>query len=206
MFARLQVREEAMGMDSAPKLVVYQHDDPARAEVESFIQNIYQARYGAHVRSFTPILLGLKDEHGQLVAAVGYRYADLNTLFLEKYFDTPIEHVMSRNACVALSRSGLVEVAHLVALKPGQGRRMMSELGALLQSNGVTWIVSTVTRELRHLFARMGIAPLALGSADADRLGDDVNDWGSYYEHEPVVLAVQLQIAMRLNPRLVGGA
>jgi hypothetical protein len=151
-------------------------------------------------------LLGLKDEHGQLVAAVGYRYADLNALFLEKYFDSPIEHVMSRNAGVALSRSGLVEVAHLVALKPGQGRRMMSELGALLQSNGVTWIVSTVTRELRHLFARMGIAPLALGTADADRLGDDVNDWGSYYEHEPVVLAVQLQIAMRLNPRLVGGA
>jgi hypothetical protein len=70
----------------------------------------------------------------------------------------------------------------------------------------VIWIVSTVTRELRHLFVRMGIAPLALGAADASCLGDDVKDWGSYYAHEPVVLAVQLQIAMRLNPRLVGGA
>jgi hypothetical protein len=100
----------------------------------------------------------------------------------------------------------LVEVAHLVALKPGQGRRMMRELGALLQSNGVDWVVSTVTRELRHLFERMGIASKALGVADPARLGPDVKDWGSYYEHDPVVLAVQLQNAMRLSPRLVGGA
>lgn len=206
MRACLQVQKEAQASESAPKLVVYERDDPQRAEVESFIQNIYLERYGAHVRSFTPVLVGLKDEYGQLVAAVGYRCADANTLFLEQYFDAPIEQVMSRNAGVALSRSGLVEVAHLVALKPGQGRRMMSELGALLQSKGVIWIVSTVTRELRHLFVRMGIAPLALGAADASCLGRDVKDWGTYYAHEPVVLAVQLQIAMRLNPRLVGGA
>lgn len=206
MSACLQVREEALATECAPTLVVYERDDPQRGEIESFIQGIYLARYGAHVRVFTPVLVGLKDEHGQLIAAVGYRCADANPLFLEQYFDAPIEQVMSRNAGVALSRSGLVEVAHLVALKPGQGRRMMSELGALLQSKGVIWIVSTVTRELRHLFVRMGIAPLALGAADASCLGDDVKDWGSYYAHEPVVLAVQLQIAMRLNPRLVGGA
>lgn len=206
MSACLQVRKEALVTECAPKLVVYERDDPQRGEIESFIQGIYLARYGAHVRVFTPVLVGLKDEHGQLIAAVGYRCADANPLFLEQYFDAPIEQVMSRNAGVALSRSGLVEVAHLVALKPGQGRRMMSELGALLQSKGVIWIVSTVTRELRHLFVRMGIAPLALGAADASCLGDDVKDWGSYYAHEPVVLAVQLQIAMRLNPRLVGGA
>lgn len=206
MRACLQIQKEASVSESAPKLVVYERDDPQRAEVESFIQGIYLARYGAHVHSFTPKLLGLKDEHGQLVAAVGYRCADTSALFLEQYFDAPIEQVMSRNAGLALSRWGLVEVAHLVALKPGQGRRMMSELGALLQSQGVIWIVSTVTRELRHLFARMGIAPLALGAADARCLGREVQDWGSYYEHEPVVLAVQLQIAMRLSPRLVAGA
>lgn len=206
MRASLQIHKEALASECAPKLVVCERDDPERAEVESFIQSIYLERYGAHVHTFTPILLGLKDEHGQLVAAVGYRCADANALFLEQYFDAPIEQVMSRNAGVALPRLGLVEVAHLVALRPGQGRRMMSELGVLLQSKGVIWIVSTVTRELRHLFSRMGIVPLALGVADARCLGCDVQDWGSYYEHEPVVLAVQLQIAMRLSPRLVAGA
>lgn len=195
-----------MAKNSAPRLVVYQPQDPQRAEVEHFIQEIYQARYGASVKEFAPVLLGLKDEYERLVAAVGYRFAQAAPLFLEQYFDDPIEQVMSRNAGVDLSRAGLVEVAHLVAFKPGQGRRMMSELGTLLQSKGVTWIVSTVTKELRHLFVRMGIAPLALGTANADRLGDSARDWGRYYEHEPVVLAVQLQIAMRLSPRLVGGA
>jgi hypothetical protein len=206
MFACVRENEKTLTMDKEPKLVMYQHDDVARAEVESFIQNIYQTRYGARVRSFTPTLLGLKDPQGQLIAAVGYRYADTDALFLERYVDTPVEQVLSRHVGVALPRSGLVEVAHLVALKPGQGRRMMRELGALLQSNGVDWVVSTVTRELRHLFERMGIASKALGVADPARLGPDVKDWGSYYEHDPVVLAVQLQNAMRLSPRLVGGA
>lgn len=206
MSACLHVSEEALVTYNAPRLVVYQPQDTQRIEIERFIQDIYQVRYGASVKEFAPFLVGLKDEHGQLVAAVGYRCAEAMPLFLEQYFDVPIEQVMSRNAGVDLSRAGLVEVAHLVALKPGQGRRMMSELGTLLQSKGVVWIVSTVTRELRHLFVRMGIAPLALGAADANRLGESVKDWGRYYEHEPVVLAVQLQIAMRLNPRLVGGA
>ncbi len=206
MPACLHVSEAALVLDNGPGLVVYQPEDPQRAEVELFIQEIYQARYGASVKEFAPILVGLADEHGQLVAAVGYRCAEATPLFLEQYFDVPIEQVMSRNAGVDLSRADLVEVAHLVARKPGQGRRMMRELGVLLRSQGVVWIVSTVTRELRHLFSRMGIAPLALGVADAGRLGDGVKAWGSYYEHEPVVLAVQLQIAMRLNPRLVGGA
>lgn len=206
MSACLHVSEEALATDNAARLVVYPPGDSRRTEVERFIQDIYQVRYGASVKEFAPFLVGLKDEHGQLIAAVGYRYAEATPLFLEQYFDVPIEQVMACNAGVDLSRAGLVEVAHLVALKPGQGRRMMSELGTLLQSKGVIWIVSTVTRELRHLFARMGIAPLALGAADANRLGDSVKDWGRYYEHEPVVLAVQLQIAMRLSPRLVGGA
>jgi hypothetical protein len=50
---------------------------------------------------------------------------------------------------------------------------------------------------LRHLFVRIGVAPLALGTASPDALGDDANRWGSYYDHRPVVLAGHLQHALR---------
>jgi hypothetical protein len=152
------------------------------------------------------VLLALRDAEGALVAAVGYRCAALEPLFLERYLNAPVEQVLFGVDAPVTARRGMVEVAHLVALRPGEGRRMMGELGCWLMGQGAQWVVSTVTRELRHLFLRMGIAPLALGVADPERLGEGARDWGSYYAHEPVVLAVALAQTTRLRPRLVGGA
>lgn len=187
-------------------LLVYGRETPGRAEVQAFVQGIYAERYGAHITEFAPVLLALRDAHGALVAAVGYRCAALEPLFLERYLDGPVEQALLGVDTPASARLDMVEVAHLVALRPGEGRRMMAELGRWLERQGVHWVVSTVTRELRHLFLRMGIAPLALGVADPERLGVRARDWGTYYEHEPVVLAVALAQTTRLRPRLVGGA
>lgn len=187
-------------------LAVYGRQTPGRAEVQAFVQGIYAERYGAHITEFAPVLLALRDAQGALVAAVGYRCAALEPLFLERYLDGPVEQALLGADAPSSARRDMVEVAHLVALKPGEGRRMMAELGRWLGQQGAHWVVSTVTRELRHLFMRMGIAPLALGVADPERLGERARDWGSYYEHEPVVLAVALSQTTRLRPRLVGGA
>lgn len=187
-------------------LSVYGRQTPGRGEVQAFVQGIYAERYGAHITEFAPVLLALRDAQGALVAAVGYRCAALEPLFLERYLDSPVEQVLLGMHATQTARRDMVEVAHLVALRPGEGRRMMAELGRWLGQQGVHWVVSTVTRELRHLFLRMGIAPLALGVADPERLGDRAHDWGSYYEHDPVVLAVALAQTTRLRPRLVGGA
>lgn len=59
------------------------------------------------------------------------------------------------------------------------------------------FIVGTLTSELRHLFLRLGVTPLALGTADPLALGEDGAQWGSYYEHRPVVLAGHLRQALR---------
>ena len=185
---------------------VYGRETPGRNRVQDFVKGIYADRYGANITVFAPVLLALHDDQGALVAAVGYRCAALEPLFLERYLDGPVEQALLGADAPSSARRGMAEVAHLVALKPGEGRRMMAELGRWLGQQGVHWVVSTVTRELRHLFLRMGIAPLALGVADPERLGERARDWGSYYEHEPVVLAVALAQTTRLRPRLVGGA
>lgn len=187
-------------------LEVYEKDSSRRPEVESFVREIYAARYGATVKEFAPILLALRNEEGLIVAAVGYRYASAAPLFLERYLDAPVEQLLFGASPSLSHRSSIVEVAHLASLKPGEGRHIMRLLGQHLTQLGMQWVISTVTRELRHLFLRMGIAPLALGRADASRLGVGANDWGSYYAHDPVVLAVALSQTTSLQPRLVAGA
>jgi hypothetical protein len=74
-------------------------------------------------------------------------------------------------------------------------------LGPHLAAAGFDWVVSTLTEELRHLFVRLGVVPLALGVADPVALGEDAAGWGSYYDHRPVVLAGQIELALQMLAR-----
>lgn len=186
---------------AAPSLQLHGLDDPCRAEVERFIAAVYAERFGARVRGFAPHLVSLCDAEGHLVAAAGYRFAHQAPLFLERYLDEPIEAVLGRRASATPQRGHVVEVGHLAAARAGEGRRLILALGPHLAARGGQWVVSTLTEELRHLFVRIGVTPLALGLADPARLGDDATDWGRYYEHRPVVLAGHLPAALRILAR-----
>jgi hypothetical protein len=43
---------------------------------------------------------------------------------------------------------------------------------------------------------RLCSSPLTLGRADATALADEAGGWGSYYDHEPAVLAGDLRTAL----------
>ena len=172
--------------------------DPQRSEVESFIQAVYARRHGARVRQFAPTLVSLADGD-ERVAAAGYRRASNGPLFLEHYLDAPVEQLLAARRDDAPARSGIFEVGHLASSRAGEGRRLIMQLGTHLAAQGCEWVVGTLTDELRSLFLRLGIEPLALGVADPTRLGDAqaVADWGRYYEHRPMVLAGHLPQALR---------
>lgn len=177
---------------ASPHLAVHPVGDPRRRDVEAFIRRAYAKRYGADVRQFAPVLVSLRDDSG-ILAAAGYRSAAQGPLFLERYFDAPIESLLAAHADAPPARDRIVEVGHLAAGRAGEGRRLIRLLGPHLASLNYEWAVSTLTTELRHLFVRIGITPLALGAASATALGDEVVHWGSYYDHEPVVLAGNLE-------------
>jgi len=165
------------------------------------ISAVYRRRYDAHPTDFAPLLVSLSYGHGP-VAAAGYRGAAQGPLFLERYLDRPVEHVLSATRTFTASRAAIVEVGNLAATRAGAGRRLIHCLGQHLMDEGYAWVVSTVTRELRKLFLRVGVTPLALGIADPHALGDERLRWGRYYEHEPVILAGYLPHAMgRLDAR-----
>lgn len=179
----------------------YGPNDPYRPRVEAYIRRIYAARYQAQVKEFAPMLVGLHDRDGALVAAAGYRDADAGMLFLERYLSQPVQMLLRGPGAVVQQRQGIVEVGHLASDRPGEGRRLILMLGPLLAQAGYEWVVSTLTQELRHLFVRMGVAPLALGCADPALLGDAASDWGCYYDHQPVVLAGQIPVALKALSR-----
>lgn len=173
-----------------------------RAAVEALIRSVYDRRYGAQPPAFTPVLASLSGPQG-VVAAAGYRAAREGPLFLERYLARPIEHCLPQAAGEHVPRAQIVEVGHLAATRAGEGRKLIHCLTQHLVDEGYTWVVSTVTRELRALFLRLGITPLALGAADPHKLGDERHHWGRYYEHEPVILAGHLpQAISRLDDAL----
>lgn len=183
---------------AAPVLRVHGPDDAQRLEVETFIARIYAQRYGAVVSTFAPVLVSLQDAgSGDIVAAAGYRNAQQAPLFLERYLGAPIESLLSAHAKNQLARRDIVEIGHLAADRAGEGRRLILLLAPLLAGQGFSWVVSTLTQELRLLFVRLGIAPIALAAADPAALDNNAGQWGSYYAHDPVVLAGDLQQAMR---------
>ncbi|MCU0923764.1 MAG: thermostable hemolysin [Burkholderiaceae bacterium] len=185
----------------APRLLVHPAGSPRRHEVESFISAVYRERYGAELRHFAPVLVGLHDAQGDCVAAAGYRAAHSGALFLERYLPGPVETLLPAPASRWPRRERIVEVGHLAAVRAGEGRRLILLLGPHLAGQGFEWVVSTLTQELRNLFVRMGVAPLALGVADPAVLGDQAAQWGSYYDHRPLVLAGRLDAALQTLAR-----
>jgi hypothetical protein len=183
---------------SAPLLCVYNESDPGREAVERFIHRVFARRFGARVQRFAPHLICLRDsDDGEIVSAAGYRRASNGPLFLERYLEQPVEQSLAAPGQFPVAREGIVEVGHLASERGGEGRGLIVRLAHHLAAQNTQWVVSTLTEELRHLFVRMGITPLALGRADAGALGEQAGEWGNYYEHHPVVLAGQMQPALR---------
>lgn len=176
-------------------LGLHPQDDPRRADVERFIRDVFARRYGADVRHFAPVLVSLQDG-GEIVAAAGYRGAGAAPLFLERYLPAPVETLLAPAADTTPARASVVEVGNLAAERAGEGRRLIALLGPHLAAQGYQWVVATITTELRHLFIRLGVTPMALGTADPGALGEDAAQWGSYYAHQPVVLAGHLGLAL----------
>lgn len=117
-----------------------------RGEVEDFIREIFARHYGARVTAFAPNLLMLQ-QRGRIVAATGWRSAQHEPLFLERYLDQPIEQVLSQMAGQPVARKRVVEVGNLAADIPGGSPQVIVALASELDRRGYDWVVFTATRD-----------------------------------------------------------
>jgi len=163
---------------------------PERSEVEQFIHDRFDVEYHADIQHYMPHLVRLSTRAGELVAAVGYCDAACHDLFVEHYFDEPIEVVMSRELGQELARHDIVEVGNLAETHPGGARAAITALVAYLYGAGFRWVVLTGVAKLRNAFFRLGIDPVYIGDADPSRLdAGEQKAWGRYYLAEPRIMA-----------------
>lgn len=161
-----------------------------RSEVERFIIHRFRSEYGATVEYFLGRHILSYDE-GVLKSVVGYHIADDNPLYLEQYLSASVEHVIAnrRGGNEDINRSSIVEVGNLASTSPGSFRRLILSLCRYFYQDGLSWVVFTSTPQLLNTFKKLGLELVLLGDAHEGDLQTGVENWGSYYEHKPTVVA-----------------
>ena len=177
---------------------LHEHCDEARGEIEGFIRQCFASSHGATVSHFMPRLFSLRTKRGDLIAAFGLRAAHRSPLFLETYLDRPIDDLLQSRLGESVRREDIIEVGNLSALYPGAARWLIVALTAMLHDEGYKWVTFTGTSALRNGFSRLGLRPVELGAATLEHLPvADRANWGSYYDHAPMVMAGDITYGYR---------
>ena len=153
--------------------------------VRSFVDDTYRRAYGARRAAVFGDYLS---RGGAGRAALGYRRAGAEPLFLEAYCDDPIETLVSAALDRTVSRDAIVEIGNLAANNAWSMIALWGEAANDLGGASEV-VVATLTAPLRRMFARIGVPAYRLMAADPAKLGPAAADWGSYYAQDPCICA-----------------
>lgn len=197
-------------------------------DAQAFIKRIYEYIHHARLSYFMPILFSgfadmpsygdwLSTDDNTLPAfrgtsvAIGLKPICEDKIFLEQYLNTPIQNEISRVAGEPVSRQRIFEIGNLASGCAGSARLMIAFLVFYLSTpilNPTTheyqtkadWVVCTGTDAVRHILAHMGIRSHVIAKATAEALEDpeQASSWGHYYQHNPLVVAINVADAKRV--------
>ncbi len=174
--------------DAGSEVCFCDPDAAGRDELEAFITAAFQRQHGAVVRSFMPMLIGLRQPEGTLVGGAGYRQGDSGHLYLEQYLPQPVETVIARQAGAGpVARASIAEIGNFACRDCPSAVAMVGVLAEFLLGKNHDWVVFTATRTVRRIMRHMGLRLAELGQADRSRLAAS-DDWGSYYECDPRIM------------------
>ena len=178
--------------------IVVTRSDDLRGVVEDEIQRLYWQRYSARISSLPDTLLAEVGLSGAIDCAAGIRFGGQG-LFSECYLRLPLEQTLGRTFGSTVRRERVVEICNLVALRPGRSLPFIRSLIEFAEMADAEWAIFTATRALRALLHRGGLAMVDLARAERTHVGNP-GDWGSYYEHDPWVMAVSRDMALGHKP------
>lgn len=189
-FSRLRARPAVVS--------IYQAFSKDRKAVEDFIIDIYSRAYGAQIGVHYPVLMSVRDEENHILAAAGFRNAGDEPLFLEQYLKQPIENILNT------SRSGIVEIGNLASNGGGASLFLFAALSTYLYHKGQDHAVITGTKFLEKRFRELGLRPQKLAPANPDLLLLKNENWGSYYDTNPHVMAGRVDEGYKRLQRVLG--
>ncbi len=175
--------------------VVVPRSDRLRAYVEDEIRKLYWKRYSAVLHSFAPTIVADLGDTGSVVCAAGLRLGH-EAFLSECYIDLAVEQALEDQVGSAVHRDRIVEVCHLAGPGPGRALPFVHRLIELLRTMDTEWAIFTATKPLRSLLQRSGLSMVELGRAYQSRVPDP-DSWGSYFEHDPRIMAVSHRFASR---------
>ena len=165
--------------------------EPERQRVEDFIKAIYKQSYNADISVDYPILMSIRNADDDILAAVGFRYADREALFLERYTATPIDTILD------CSRSEIVEIGNLASAGQGASVFLFAALASYLNNKNIRYAAITGTDFLHKYFKRAGLNPRKICDADIAAVQEDGQSWGSYYDTQPRVLVGAVDMGVK---------
>jgi len=167
---------------------VYSVSQDGRAEVESFIKHGFQKSYKANIEITMPFLLSVSE--GKLKAALGIRSAS-SPLFIDQYLDLPI-HELSLFKSQQIKRENIVEIGSLYSNSNRFTIPLFIVTAISLFFSGFKYMTFAGTSEVIGIISKAGINCEYLCDARAEQLNTSDDQWGSYYETSPRVVAVSL--------------
>jgi hypothetical protein len=183
--------DEAMTSVASPPLhqiLVLTAGAPLRRRAEQCVERAYREAFASSIPSHHPNLMCVLDQAGAVRAAVGYRLAGEEPLFLENYLSAPIEAVFSRACGTSIAREKIAEIGNLACLDKASSALLFAALARRLTTLGCTHAAATATRPLRRIFRRVGFQTIEFARAEAARAPDGGAAWGRYYDFDPVVV------------------
>jgi hypothetical protein len=177
---------------------------PRRIEAERFVQERFERKHDAKVRTFMPSLLLYTDSAGVLLGVAGLRAAASETLFLERYLHMPIEQAIAAQTGARARRGEIVEVGNFACRSPHVAARFVSALPRFLLEHEYVWVTFTATKSVRRILRCLGARCADLGRAEGACAGRAADDWGRYYDSDPRVMAGFLPLARRIPSLWVG--
>lgn len=156
----------------------------------AFIENAFRTAYSARIDVRYPMLMSISEPDGGFMAAIGFRYASAGPLFLEQYTHRPVEQLLE------CDRAQVVEIGNLASVGGGVSLYLFLALASYLHERGVVHAVATGTKNLESRLRRIGLQPRTLCPADPGSLKSVGDDWGTYYETDPMVLAGRVDLGL----------
>lgn len=166
-------------------------DSSRRESLESRVRSGFGQHFGACIEGFMPTLAWYQHRNGGS-GVIGVRRAADEPLFLEHYLDTPVENVIYDASGAKVSRNRIAEVGQFVVDDREIVGSFFRDLVPFLRDEGFDWVCFTGTDRVRAIVERVGFCGLPVANAAADRAAPTNDRWGSYYEHEPVVMIGKL--------------
>ncbi|WP_414828873.1 thermostable hemolysin [Alteromonas sp. H39] len=170
-------------------LIVAEAGTRYRNTLEAFIHEGFSKAYGAQVRDFLPVLVGVG--RGKPEAALGIRKGT-SPLFVEQYLSAPLETVLEQHA-LSVPRKHIAEIGNLYSASPRFTIPLLLATAMAMCEQGVAVLVFSATDKLRQLLSKNGVKLSVLAKADPSRLAPSQSQWGRYYDSQPQVVAFSLE-------------